>query len=102
VLEAGGPINNSAKDDLCSQTEFNKALEKRAERDITRTSSRIALDLACCKQHTGEGICHVLVFFGHRPNFVLNDRQKINQCGHNFRKYRLLNTVAANFNAIMG
>jgi len=40
-------------------------------------------------------------FFGHRPKFF-NDRKNLSQSGHTVWKYRLVNTVAASFNAIMG
>jgi len=42
------------------------------------------------------------VFFTQRPNFLKNDRKKLSQFGHNVRKGRLVNTVTASFNTIMG
>jgi len=42
------------------------------------------------------------VFFGYRSNLFRNDRKKLGQFGHNVRKHRLANTVAASFNTITG
>jgi len=42
------------------------------------------------------------VFFGHRPNFFRNDRNKLSQFSHNVRKGRLANTLSASFDTITG
>ena len=43
-----------------------------------------------------------LVFFGHGPNFFLNEWKTSGRLGHNVRKHRLVNTVTGSFNTIMG
>ena len=41
------------------------------------------------------------MFFGDRSSFF-DDLKKLSQFGHNVRKHRLMNTVMASFNTIMG
>jgi len=48
------------------------------------------------------GIHLDLGFIGRRLNCFWNDRKKLSQFGHNVRKCKLLNTVTASINTIMG
>ena len=43
-----------------------------------------------------------LLFFGHRPIFFWNDRNKLSQFGYDVRKDRLVNTVVASFDTLTG
>jgi len=44
----------------------------------------------------------VFIFICHRPTIFSNGRSKLNQFGHNVCKDRLVNTVVASSNTIMG
>jgi len=43
-----------------------------------------------------------LVVFGRRPNCFELTEKNLNQFGHDVRKYRLVNTIMASFNTVIG
>ena len=61
----------------------------------------------CCASKAYEAVtavidCLSLLFFGHRPNFFLNERKKLSHFSHNVWKGRLANIDSASFNTIPG